>query len=653
MPEAEENERSLSGDPVATGDSDLPATAVTKKPPPSEEGVGLPRDDRAVALARRIGFPLLWILLPSLVVFFYYRRQFVGVTDPTAMEVAQVARHVSEGRGLSTSVIRPLGLAPAKARPRVVGPENAPAKRRIIQPDLVHGPLPSLVLGTAMLLWTPLTGSPPGDQTVAYVSMGLYLVALLLTYRLARSLFPPSPGIAIVATAILMLNRPMLQAAIEGGSLTLVACAGALTLLVLHRFLLRADEPDRLPVGRSAFWVGVTAALLYLAEPLLALTVVPVAIAVARAGRGREGRPFPAFLLGYALLAGPWMLRNAWLGVNPLVGLRLWEMAMNTSAFPGTLLYREPDPGRQLALDLPFAGSVARKAAANLVAMYEQLPLLLNLWLAPFFIVGLLATFRSPGVEPVRRTVLGMLGLFALFIAFMLPVVDWFMAFLPGLIVFAVASLYQLLQIARIEPRHHHRLAALVVLVTAVPTMAVLGFGTRSLQAAQVREQTLQFTTQVIRMGDWSAMRRDKNATRPVLVATDVPWEQAWYGNRAALWLPADERAYTESVRRLGFAPDLVLLSHGLVNGDASATYGPWRLLVEKWKRTIDIERDDNGEIAQFFLRQDVVLHLAYTPEGQPAAKTPFYGFLPPDRGIAIMTTQPWRGREAPPVGDR
>src|ERR1051326_9291670 len=81
------------------------------------------------------------LVLPCVLMVVVLASKFEGLRDTTALDHAQVARHVARGEGLNTSVIRPLSLA-FKA-----------ALRR--HPDLYNSPVHILALASFFKIFGP------------------------------------------------------------------------------------------------------------------------------------------------------------------------------------------------------------------------------------------------------------------------------------------------------------------------------------------------------------------------------------------------------------------------------------------------------------------------------------------------------------------
>ena len=143
---------------------------------------------------------LLAVLAGMVVVMFHFieARNFA---TPEAMDQAQVARNVAEGRGFTTWNIRPLSVhlmkqaAQAHQRGGTVLPPGG-------HPDLENGPVyPVLVAALFKVLPAGVAYAPapspapihriPGEMAISWLNIGLLFLVVFQVYRLGCRLFDP------------------------------------------------------------------------------------------------------------------------------------------------------------------------------------------------------------------------------------------------------------------------------------------------------------------------------------------------------------------------------------------------------------------------------------------------------------------------------
>lgn len=175
---------------------------------------------------------------------------FRGLFEPAAMDQAQIARQIARGEGMITKFYRPLQLM-----------DMAKENKRFIDftrvKDSNYAPLHPYVLAGAL----HLTGAADfednrmveggsvlygPDRVVASVSMIFFLVALFLSYLLAKRLFDES--VAVATVLMMSLSDLMLNFATSGLPQPMMMCffLGAVYLMLLacdaqtrHRGMMR------------------------------------------------------------------------------------------------------------------------------------------------------------------------------------------------------------------------------------------------------------------------------------------------------------------------------------------------------------------------------------------------------------------------------
>jgi hypothetical protein len=242
------------------------------------------------------------------------------------------------------------------------------------------------------------------------------------------------------------------------------------------------------------------------------------------------------FLAAFLVIAGPWMVRNARLGVNPVFGLRSYELRMGTNVHPGYSLYRAADLSEVAPMTVSMLAQILRKGVVAAGSLYDQLPQLPGIWLTPFIVLSFFYRFRRPGVEPMRWCALGMLVILAAASIFYRATfeVEQYVPFVPFLTVIGVAALVRLMSERSLPAVATRAALAALVLVTAFPLVVSLKFGAAAVSGIDTAGLT-QLST-----------------PRETVLASDVPWAVAWYGNRRSMWLPQTERDLERLAPQLG-----------------------------------------------------------------------------------------------------
>jgi hypothetical protein len=346
----------------------------------------------------RVGALLFGVLVLSLVVAW---KQFHGPLTEATLAQADTGRHLAAGHGFVTSVNQPQAVAWLERRGWRFEPTQP-------LPELYQPPLYSLVVAAGLRLWPEEARArlfsrppePPDGFAADYFLLGLNLVLLWvsvgLTYRLARELFDARA--AWLAALALIVSVPIWQQTLALNGSPLLMVLGLLLFLGWLRVERAAN--DGLPWG-WLLCVGLTSGALFLADyPAGAVTLAVLAYAAGRfAGRARL-LALLVVVVGFIVLAGPWMARNVVVAGHP-VGLAGQDPALKAGDSTA-----EPAVVRAtLAADGPELD--ARKLAnKTLTSLQENLKSRLwsggALWLAAFFVAGVLYPFRDAAVNRLR-----------------------------------------------------------------------------------------------------------------------------------------------------------------------------------------------------------------------------------------------------------
>jgi hypothetical protein len=468
--------------------------------------------DHSVLTSRVITVTLL--LAPIFLLSLTYRAVFHGLSQPEAMDFAQLGRNLLSGNGFTTEILRPLALT-ATTDP-------------LRQPDLTHGPLFPLLLAVVFGMWGP------HDAAAALTSALCYLATIPVLYWLGDRAFNRTIG--LTGALLYAANPQFLGYAVSGLPATLVHFLTASLLLTLYLTHTAAENESN--SGSSVDWispedrqrlrgaarvrwvlVGLLAGALYLTDPLLVVWL-PLVIGALILGPRPDRWPRVAWALGaLGLVVTPWMIRNGALTGDPVLGLRHLELWMG--AGPGYAADYRLDAGL-LTTGPASPLALVVKLLTNGQLLLGALSSSTSLWV----IAGCLFGCFFPPDEPARRLRnLVLIGIAALALGMSLLHLDvpLLTGAAPVLILFALADLQRLAWASSLTIRPLKRLT--------------LGFGAfllfplaAALAAAPPRVSSSHAT--VARALGRTVGPRD-------LVLSDQPWLVAWCSDRPALWIPA------------------------------------------------------------------------------------------------------------------
>jgi hypothetical protein len=436
----------------------------------------------------------------------YFWRCVRELTDPSAIELAQIARNVSDGEGFTTDAVYPLSLG-------LIG-------RVKHHPELTTPPLPTLLTACAFVLRRP-------SDRVAQAASGILLIpTLVLIWMVGRRV--SGPGVAAVACLGYVLSGAVLLNAFSGGPTQLVSL---LFTLWLYRGVCRRESRSKKGelapwTAKQLLWSGVLFGLLALSDWHFGWLWVVAAVLVVRWSKDQPARRVvPLFLVGMVAVCLPWLARNHRVTGNALFSIRTYYAAADTPEFPGTSLLRtlalpSTNPVELAAGNL---GEVVRKLGRNLLRFGD----VLSGWLSPYlfvvFLPPLLLRGSSPTADRLRSALLAFILLRALAGFVGMPTSGFLLPFAPIGMVLAADFLLNSLA-ARIPDERKLAsqlcLSTVLLVLAGVPTCATIALG------AAPRNSEVGL-----------ASLRTQFPPDAVLIS-DAPWSVAWYGERKALWAP-------------------------------------------------------------------------------------------------------------------
>jgi hypothetical protein len=549
-----------------------------------------------VGAGRRVLRNALLTLVVMALAVLYDLRAYRNFSTPEAMDTAQLARNIADGKGYTTSFIRPLSLylVQRNTEARQAGaPVRAGADFAQIQaphPDLANPPVyPVMLAGLMKVLpfhfdvetmkkfWSDggrFQRYQP-EFLIAVFNEILLLVVMALTFLLARKLFDPA---AAWLSALLVLGCALLWR---------FSVSGLSTLLLMVIFLgltwsaLKIEELAREPQPRPewllalAVAAGLLAGVGALTRYAFGWVIIPVMVFLALFGGQRRIWQVTAALGAFAIVLTPWVIRN-WMVSGTPFGTAGYAIAEGAT-FPGTVLERSAHPDLTYVFLLK---PIIHKFFSNLRSVFENDLLKLGgSWAVMFFLTGLLLGFRSTPARRMRSFLLMCLGTFIVFQALgqtelstespevnseNLIVLTVPLVFIYGVVFFLTLLRQMKLPVAQM----HYAVTALFVAVSCLPMMFTLC-------APKVLPVAFPpyYPPDIQKTAGW--MKENE------LMMSDVPWAVAWYGHHQCVWLTLNTQDdffaigddYQKHVLGLYLTPetmDAKLLSDCMRGGEAS-----------------------------------------------------------------------------------
>lgn len=512
---------------------------------------------------------------------FYDVAAFKNLSAPEAMDSAQLARNIAEGRGYTTLFVRPLSihliyrsatnkladLMPARAG--TPQREPTPEQARLIRlmhleephPDLANPPVyPFLLAG--MLKVSPYDYVIPAstqrfqvyrpDLWIAFLNQALFILAGILTFGLARRLF--DEPVAWISTAVLLCAELLWRFTVSGLSTTflLVLVLAVVRLLVWIDQAAREANPSGVPVGDDvaaltgapaapatqsaraglifrSLALGVLAGLAGLTRYSMGFLIVPVAAFLATVPSRRRGVLTAAAVAAFLAVMTPWVVRNLLISGAPFG-------TAGFAVFQGTAWF--PDDEMERTLNPYFGGLAGGDYFSKLLngareILQGDLPKLGGSWVSAFFLVGLLVPFRNPTLGRLRWFVAGSLALFLVVQALGRtnltkdsPEVNsenLLVVFVPLVWMFGVGLFFLLIEQLAMPYAGRYTIIGAFWLVSSAPLVFVfLSPPPSALAYPPYYPPWIQDKT------SWLDEKE--------LLMSDIPWATAWYGGQQSVW---------------------------------------------------------------------------------------------------------------------
>ncbi|MBT6237037.1 MAG: hypothetical protein HOI50_01665 [Verrucomicrobia bacterium] len=501
------------------------------------------------------------ILLAFVALLIVYNvREYRNFSSPEAMELSQLARNVSEGKGFTTQSIRPFSLA-------MVGSQRGeekddPMMLKQPHPDLTHPPVYPFVLSLWMKVM-PFQYDIPSlraenfrryqpEVLISFLNQLFFIISGIVLFFLSRRLFDPS--VAWLSTAVFFGSDVLWRFSVSGLStmvsilffIVLVAC-----LVVMERASGASNEEGGAdedheeseevalrPGPRSVGWYLGIAAIAGLMIGLGVLTrysllwlLLPSLLFVGVFVKPHKVPVILTMLAVSLLVVAPWLVRNYQLS-GALFGVSSYNVVMDTSGFPGDRIERTMSSN----IGTADFSDYRRKLLANAPEIItEQLPTLGGSWLSMFFFVGLMIPFNNPGLRRLRFFAVACMGLLIVVQALgrthmseMSPLINGqnhLILLAPVLYMFGAAFFFTLLDQLTLpfDGARNVVILGVFMLVSSPLVLRLLPPRTTPIVYPPYSPPLIQ------EIGYWNDSEE--------LMMSDMPWAVAWYGDRPCLWI--------------------------------------------------------------------------------------------------------------------
>ncbi len=500
------------------------------------------------------------ILVVALVVviltLLYDFRAYRNLATPEAMDAAQVARNLSEGKGYTTQFIRPLSLYLVQKHnePKTSGAlTNASLDLARINtmphPDLANAPVYPLVLACLMKVlpfnypvnlkstfWSNNASfwRYQPDFFIALFNELLLLVVSVLTFFIAKKLFDPNVA---WLSAVLVLGCELLWRFSTSGLSTMLLLVIFLGIVLL---LFEMEKGGREAQPRAGWLLGLAVIVGFLTgmgaltRYAFGWTIIPVALFLFFFTGQRRWGHLLAAVFTFILMLTPWIVRNEVVS-GTAFGTAGYAMVEGTYIFPRFELERSIHPQLTQAVGvMPYI----QKLIGNVRTIFT-VDLLKSgaTWAGMLFFAGLFLGFRSAGVRRLRYFLLMWLGLFIVVQALgrtylweMSPDVNsenLLVLVVPLVFIFGTSFFFTLLDQMSL-PMIQLRYAIITGFIglCCMPLIFTVVLKTSPIVYPPYYPPEIQRIA--------GLMKPDE------LMMSDVPWAIAWYGDRQCAWLSLD-----------------------------------------------------------------------------------------------------------------
>jgi 4-amino-4-deoxy-L-arabinose transferase-like glycosyltransferase len=476
--------------------------------------------------------------------FLYDFREFKNLATEEALDTAQLARNISQGKGFTTDYVRPFSMYLLKQKQAADKKPGQDVYRiREAHPDIANPPLYPLLLAGWMKIMPMRHEIDPNTQFMTHqpdlliglLNQILFIIAAVLVFLLARRVF--DTGVAWVSAFVFLGAELYWRFSVSGlpTMLLLVFFLGLVWVLVRMEEGVRAEQRGFGWVLLMALGAGVLLGLGALTRYSFAWLAIPAAIYCALfLGRQRIVSAVVPVIVCLAMLA-PWTVRNYHLS-GALFGTAGYAIG-HKAGYHSRMVEGSLNPEIDLR-KFNFHGARNKLTGGIEKIVKEDLIDIGGSWLTGLFLAGLLIPFRSLTLSRLRVLLLLLLGTLIVSQALgrthllddhpELSTENQLALAAPLVFIFGVGMFYILLgQLRMTFPQARLLVITAFILIASAPLVFTL-LPPRSYPVAYPP----YFPPVIQRVAKWTAPTE--------LLMTDVPAGLAWYGQRRSVGLTYD-----------------------------------------------------------------------------------------------------------------
>jgi hypothetical protein len=498
---------------------------------------------------------LLPIVVIVAVAVLYDFRVWKNFYAPEAMDSAQLARNLAEGKGYNTLYVRPLSLYLIQSKNETKDVSSSSpdspdyARVKTAHPDLANPPIYPLVLAGLMkaapfhfavdlksAFWANngFFYRYQPDFLIGIFNELLFFAAAVVTYFIARKLF--DNRVAWLAI-VLMLGCELLWRFSASGLSTMLLLLIFLGVFIGIMTLEQLGRDPQADAFKILCWCGAIGALTgigALTRYSFGWTIIPVALFVVLFGGQKKMVNTAVVFAAFIIVLAPWIVRNVAVSGVPF-GTASYAIFDGTSLAAGTPMDRSMHP---ILVEALSPSVYWHKFAVNVQPIFENdLVKLGGSWVGVLFLAGLLLAFNRPAVRRARYFLLMCLAVFIFVEALgktslsdLSPEINsenLLVLAAPLVIIFGAAFFCILLDQMKLPALElRYVVLGIFIAVCCLPLLFALWFKTSPVSYPPY------YPPDIEKEAAW--MKNDE------LMMSDVPWAVAWYGQRQCVWLTDD-----------------------------------------------------------------------------------------------------------------
>ena len=484
----------------------------------------------------------------------YNLRAYRNLATQEAMDSAQLARNIADGKGYTTLFIRPFSLylvqshneAKHAAAPATTNLDFAQIKYNP-HPDLANPPVYPVVLAGLMTVRSfryPVELMKPfwsdnshfwryqPDFQIAVFNEVLLLVVVVLTFFLARKLF--DVNVAWLAALLTIGCELLWRFSVSGLSTMLLM----VIFLGLTWCVLRIEEVAREPQPRPNWLLGLALAsgvltgVGALTRYAFGWTIIPVALFLFFFSGQRRVLHTLTALGAFVVVLIPWVIRNYAVSGTPF-GTAGFAIVEGTGLFPRFQLERSVHPDLTHVFLLKLYVFKLLGNAHDILG--NELPKLGGSWASILFLAGLLLGFRGMAARRMRYFLLMCLGTFIVVQALgrtrlsdESPEVNsenLLVLLVPLVFCYGVSFFFTFLEQMKLPVMQlRYAVIAGFAVLSCLPMIFMF-----LLPKASPVAYPPYYPPDIQNTAGW--MKENE------LMMSDVPWAVAWYGRHQCVWL--------------------------------------------------------------------------------------------------------------------